>query len=57
MLAKLNRPDTPPKSTQLTKQQINNIMKSGPGTSSQAIIEAAKIEAKPKEAEKPKDYD
>lgn len=32
-------------------------MKSGPGTSSQAIIEAAKIEAKPKEAEKPKDYD
>jgi hypothetical protein len=36
-MAKLHKPDTPPSAKNLTKQQINNIMKSGPGGPSPAL--------------------
>ena len=46
LMAKLNKPDSPKESKNLTKQQINNIMKSGPN------VEVPLV-APPKE----KDYD
>ena len=46
LMAKLNKPDSPKESKNLTKQQIANIMKSGPN-----------VEVPPVSPPKEKDYD